>query len=383
MKAIRVLPAPGCSPRINPAQPRGHRGGSEGTFALGRALHCAHTAGSLRNVNNGDERRERDHKEPHSHSRAAKRDRGPRGGGGARRAIPRQHEPPRLWNPENRASGGKSFSPPPALCSGPTRSRLSSSAARAILSLLARKGAQAAGPPAPLPARPGRAPLSGRASKATAAALQIASLGAAHGPKPRPLSGRAGEQLDHTAHLGREESLSRRRTGSQPEEPARRRASTPSRPAAGPHFLCTARPPPLAFISGSHTAPGRRREPWRPLPTCGAWGPAGPALPGPPHGQRPRCAPRDVLLGSRAAPAARAGPGRPRLLSPAPRCPRRGLARSAVRTMGSGPRWEGRRDKRGGRRSAPPPTPKSCRPPPSRRRSAQLPPPAVGWKPRA
>lgn len=87
--------------------------------------------------------------------------------------------------------------------------------------------------------------------------------------------------------------------------------------------------------------------------------------------------------GSRAAPAARAGPGRPRLLSPAPRCPRRGLARSAVRTMGSGPRWEGRRDKRGGRRSAPPPTPKSCRPPPSRRRSAQLPPPAVGWKPRA
>lgn len=30
--------------------------------------------------------------------------------------------------------------------------------------------------------------------------------------------------------------------------------------------------------------------------TCAARGPAGPALPGPPHGPRPRCAPRGVLL---------------------------------------------------------------------------------------
>lgn len=214
---------------------------------------------------------------------------------------------------------------------------------------------------------------------------------AALGPPGRLRTGSprrsAREQLDRTAHLGPGESL--------PLSAEDRERARGASPAPGIHpprdsqrgRISSAPPAPLlAFISGSCTAPGRQREPWRPLPTCGAWGPAGPALPGPPTA-RGLAAPRGAYRcsyrspGSRAAAAA--GPGRPPLLLPASRCSRRGLARSAARTMGSGPRWEGRRENLSGRRAAPPPTPKSCRPPPSRRRSAQPPPPAVGWKPRA
>lgn len=317
-RRLGSCPPGGAPQEWTTAQPWGHRGDSEGTLAMGRALHCAHTAGPLRNVNNGDERRERDHKEPRSHNTAAKRDRGPRGAGGACRAIPRQHEPPRLWDPENRAGGGKSFSPPPALCSGPTRSRLSYSAARAILSLLARKGAQAGQPgrsatgaawtgailwqsfqghrrrpPRSLPSAPPTA-------RSRAAAALRPSGGAAwpHCPcRPRRIR----------PSFGGEQGASLR---SHPEEPARRRASIPSRRAGGPHFLCAARPPPLAFICGSHTAPGRRTEPRRPLPTLRCVGP------GRPSPARAPSQPEASLRPAGRTAARTAAPGRGRLPRP-------------------------------------------------------------------
>lgn len=193
----------------------------------------------------------------------------------------------------------------------------------------------------------------------------------------------AREQLGHTAHLVPENTPL---FSTENRQRARRAGPAPgiNPPRDRQRARISSAPPAPLWLS----SPGRPREPWRPLPTCSAWGPAGPTLPGTPKA-RALDAPRGGYCRSyrsprsRAAPAAAAGPGRPPLLLPAPRWSRRGLARSIARTMGSGPRWEGRRENRGGRSSAPPPTPKSWRPPPSRRRSVQPPPPAVGWKPRA
>lgn len=270
--------------------------------------------------------------------------------------TPRRHEPPRLGHPGNIAGGGKTFSPPPALCSGPTRSRLSSSAARAALSLPAHRERGQGRPAAPLSARPARAPLPSSASKATAAALhdRFPRRPPRPGAEPRPLLGRpgvsalappAGARGSSSTALPtsapENPSLSRRRTGSGPQEPARRRESTLLATGSGAAFP-PHRPPPfwLSSPAAAQLPAGEGSHGGLCLPTVRGARPAQPS-PGPPTA-RGLAAPRGAYRcsyrspGSRAAAAA--GPGRPPLLLPAPRCPRRGLARSAARTMGSGPR---------------------------------------------
>lgn len=267
------MPAPGCSPRASHSPTRANRGGGEGTLALGRALPCAHTAGPLRTANNGSKERESDQKEPRRHSGAAKRDCGPRGEVVGRRAILRRHEPPRLGYPGNIASGSKTFSPLSALCSGPIRSRLSSSTARAAPSLPAHRSACSV-------TRLHRK-LRGLHGRRSLAALPrplpppstIASPGAPHGPERSrcraartapywlPPQERTAAARPHCPPRSRRIPPSRRRTGREPNRPAQRTAFPPHRPP----------PPRLSSPAATQLPAGEGRHGGLCLPAvCGA-----------------------------------------------------------------------------------------------------------------
>lgn len=237
----------------------------------------------------------------------------PAGEQGARRLTPRRREPPRPGHPGNIAGGGKTFSPPPALCSGPTRSRLSSSDPLPPASLSRWPPTGSAGRAArPLRYRRG---LHGRRSLAVLPRpppppCTIASPGAPHGPERSrgrswaaraaphwlPPQERAGAARPHCPPRPRRipPSLGGGQ-GAGPRSQPGAGNPPPSRLAAGPHFLRTARPP-----SGFHLRQLHSSRPAKGAMAASAYlrcvGPGRPSPPRAPHGPRSRCAPRGVPL---------------------------------------------------------------------------------------
>lgn len=363
-------------------------------------MSCAPTPGPLSPANKGDEEGESDRKEPCNVGEASKKGRGPGGGGGEpggsprpgralhrpgagspQPALPRRQNPlasgpGTRWTPGNTVSSGETFSLPPASCSAAVFPRAPASRTAlprpptATVPLLAPRALPrepgpglppTPGDGSPLAVRPVQAPLPAKApwqrlqdGRRPPCSLLPAPPMARGEPRPlsclpggstlAPPAGASKSGSIPAARLGPRSSPPTRKTASGPKNPAPHRASSFSRPTAGPRprLLSTARPSRFHRRKPHNSRPGKGRGAMAALclPACARPGQARPSQGRP--GPRLRYAPQGGSCrspGSGAAPAA--GPGPPLLPLATGSSQPRAVA-SLCGSNNGAPNWAGR-----------------------------------------